>query len=105
MADFKENALNWITNEKVVSGTFTQPKLISKIKKLAEKFPEEVKIEYVNKDGSILCELPLRAIKINLTPKRELTDEQKEVIRERFRLARESGQEVDEDDELEEDEE
>jgi len=98
MADFKENSLNWITNEKVVSGTFTQPRLISKIKRLAEKFPDEVKIEYVNKDGSILCELPLRAIKINLSPKREYSEEQLELMRERMRKMHEAGQEVDEED-------
>lgn len=97
MADLRENSLNWFTNEQVVSGTFTQPRLISKIKKLAEKFPDEVKIEYVNKDGSILCELPLRAIKINLSPKREYTEEEREVMRERMKKLRESGQEVEDD--------
>ena len=74
-------------------------------KKLVEKFPDEVEIVYVNTDGSIVAHLPLRAIKINLTEKRELTEEQKEVLRERMKIARESGQEISDDAEFELDDE
>lgn len=98
-----ENVIEWINGDENVTVTLSQRKYISKVKKLAEKFPDEVEIVYTNTDGSIVCHLPLRAIKINLTPKRELTEEQKEIMRERLRLARESGQEIDEDDLDEED--
>ena len=97
MSDFKENVIEWITGENTATITLTQGRTITKVKKLAEKFPEEVKIIHTNPDGSILAHVSLRAIKINLTEKRELTEEQREVIRERFRLARESGQEVEDD--------
>ena len=89
-----ENVIEWITNDKTVTVTLSQRKYITKVRKLAEKFPDEVEFLYENKDGSVLVKLPLRAIKINLTEKRELTEEQREVIRDRFRLAKESGQEI-----------
>ena len=41
---------------------------------------EEVKIIHTNPDGSILAHVSLRAIKINLTEKRELTEEQREAL-------------------------
>ena len=98
MSDFKENVLEWITNESTVTATITQGRTITKIKRLAEKFPDEVEIIHTNADGSILAHLPLRAIKINLTTKRELTEEQRLINSERLRKYREIGQEVDEDD-------
>ena len=98
-----ENVIEWITNDQQVTVTLSQRKYITKVRKLAEKFPDEVEIVYTNKDGSIVAHLPLRAIKINLTEKRELTDEQLEGLRERMKKLRESGQEVDEDDELDDD--
>ena len=99
-----ENVIEWVTNDKTVTVTLSQRKYITKVRKLAEKFPDEVEFLYENKDGSIVAHLPLRAIKINLTEKRELTDEQLEVMRERMKKLHESGQEIDEDDELEDDE-
>ena len=98
-----ENVIEWITNDKTVTVTLSQRKYITKVRKLAEKFPDEVEFLYENKDGSVLVKLPLRAIKINLTEKRELTEEQLEDLRERMKKIHESGQEIDEDDELEED--
>ena len=93
-----ENVIEWITNDKTVTVTLSQRKYITKVRKLAEKFPDEVEFLYENKDGSVLVKLPLRAIKINLTEKRELTEEQLEAMRERMRKMHESGQEIDEDD-------
>jgi exosome complex RNA-binding protein Rrp42 (RNase PH superfamily) len=104
MADFKENVVEWITGDKQVTVTLTQQKHISKVRKLAEKFPDEVKIDYVNKDGSIVAHLPLRAIKINLTAKRELTEDEREILAERLRLARESGKDTDDEGDIDEDE-
>ena len=96
-----ENVIEWITNDKTVTVTLSQRKYITKIRRLAEKFPDEVEIMHTNKDGSILAKLSIRAIKINLTEKREITEEQREVLRERMKKMHESGQEVDDDDELE----
>ena len=52
-------------------------KFISKVRKLKEKFPEEVRIiaEPEDNDGCIYCELPTSWLKI--VPKRVLTEEQR----------------------------
>jgi hypothetical protein len=97
MESFNENVIEFITNDKTATVTFSQGRYVSKIKKLAEKFPDEVKIVYTNKDGSIVAHVPVSAIKLNIV-KRELTEEQRQEMAERLRLAREQGQEVDEDD-------
>ena len=104
MADFKENVIEWITGDDMATLTLTQGRYISRIKKLAVKFPNEVEIVHENKDGSMVAHASLRAIKIGLQEKRELTDEQKLELSERLRKARELGQEVDDDDDMEDEE-
>lgn len=85
----QENVIEWLRNSHTVTATFSQPKFINRVKELAEKFPEEVEIVHVNKDGSIVCHLPLRAIKINLVVPREYTEEEKEQLRKQLRRGRE----------------
>ena len=84
--DFKENNIEWITGDNTMSITLTSQRHITKIRKLAERKPEEVKI-VANKDGSIYATLPLSYLKFN--PPMDLTEEQKEKLRERVRVARE----------------
>lgn len=45
--------------------------------KYAAKYPDEVKIIYTNKDGSIVCEIPSGWFKITPKIKRAMTDEAK----------------------------
>lgn len=80
--DFKENNIEWITGEKVISLTLTSQRYITKIKKLAEKKPDDVKLT-VNNDGSIYAEIPLTYLKLR-APK-DLTDEQRQKIADRFK--------------------
>ena len=65
MADLRENAIEWINGQERVTVTLSQGRYISKVKRLAEKFPEEVEIVKINKDGTILAHIPLSYIKIN----------------------------------------
>lgn len=76
MYNCEENCIEWLTNEDVVSVTFSQRKFKNKIKKLAEKYPDEVKIIAENKDGSIFAHIPLSWIKIS-RPK-EVSEKSKE---------------------------
>lgn len=80
---FKENAVEWITGDESVSVTLSQKKYISKIEKLAQKYPEDVKIVARNEDGTIFAHLPLSYLKIS-RPK-QMSDEQREAARERFK--------------------
>ena len=85
----QENAIEWIKNSEVATVTFSQGRYISKIKKLAEKYPDKVQIRHENKDGSIVAHIPVKAIKINIIEGRELTEEEKERNKENLAKARE----------------
>lgn len=81
MSDIKENVIEWITGDNHVACTFTQRKYINKVKKMADKQPESVPILVENKDGSIFCHLPLKAVKLYLktSVNRGFEEEQEEV--------------------------
>ena len=80
----QENVIEWMKNAKVATITFSQPKYINKIRKLAEKFPDEVKIKAENKD-CIVAHIPVSFIKINNPPKRTYSEEERAVMAERLR--------------------
>lgn len=81
--------IEWLNNEKRVTITLSQGRYISKVKKLAEKYPNEVIITAQNKDGSIVAHVPTRYIKIG-RPK-EMSDEQKHKSAERLKRMRSDG--------------
>lgn len=64
---------------------------ITKIHKLAEKYPEQVRIiaEPENNDGCIYAELPTSWLKIQPPRKLDLTDEQREEMSARLAKIRE----------------
>lgn len=80
----QENVISFLKDNKIATVCFSQGRYISKIKKLAEKYPEEVQITAENKDGSIVAHIPVSYIKIN-NLKREISDEEREMLRERAR--------------------
>lgn len=80
--DFKENNIEWVTGDDTISVTLTSQRHITKIRKLAERKPDEVKI-ITNKDGSIYATLPLSYLKFN--PPKDLTDEQRKILAERLK--------------------
>lgn len=84
----QENVISWLKNGDTATVTFTQGRFISKIYKLAEKFPEDVKIvaENKNKEGnvsSIVAHIPTHYLNIS-NRKRELSDEERKAIGERL---------------------
>ena len=86
----QENVIEWLKNADVATVTFSQGRYITKIKKLAEKYPDKVQITAENKDGSIVAHIPVKAIKINIIEGRELTEEEKERAKETFAKYREN---------------
>ena len=84
--DYKENNIEWITGDNMMSVTLTSQRHITKIRKLAERKPDDVKIT-TNKDGSIYATLPLSYLKFN--PPMNLTEEQKEKLREKAKMMNE----------------
>jgi hypothetical protein len=83
MAELKENVIEWITGEDTISVTLSQTKHINKVERLAKKYPDLVQILKRNSDGSIFAHLPLKFIKISAP--RQITEEQREQARERFK--------------------
>ena len=87
-----EFAIEWVKGAEyagvtVPSGTALKSKLF----RLAEEHPDEVKIMAENDDGSIFAHIPVRYIKIS--PPKKMSDEQKEAASERFRQMWESKRE------------
>ena len=85
--NMNENVLEWIKNEPVATVTFSQGKYITKIRKLAKRFPDECQITHENQDGSIVAHIPTKWIKIN-NPQRVMTEEEKRLAAERIRNSR-----------------
>ena len=84
----EENAISFLRGSKTATVTFSQGRFISKIYKLAEKFPEDVQIvaENKNKEGnvsSIVAHIPTHYLNIS-NRKRELSDEERKAIGERL---------------------
>lgn len=62
----QENVIEWIRNDKTVTVTFANnTRFNTKVKKLADKYPDEVEIVKENHDGSIVAHLPLSYIKVS----------------------------------------
>jgi hypothetical protein len=78
-----ENVIEWLNNDNEVTVTLNQRRYISKVKKLQEKNPDEVRIVVENKDGSIVAKLPIKYIKISAP--RKVSEEQRNQARERFK--------------------
>ena len=85
-----ENCIEWLSGERTTTVTFTDRKMINRIKKIYEDRKDEFKYFVENDDGSICAKLPLKWIKIS-PPKRNsriYTEEEKQKIAERLRNAR-----------------
>lgn len=90
-----ENAIEFIKHSARATVTFSQGRYISRIKKLAEKYPEECEIVAINKstgEGESICaHIPTAWIRITPPAVRELTDEQRKAIGEKLLLSRQNG--------------
>lgn len=82
-----ENVIDWIRDSKYATVTFSQGRYITKIKKLAEKYPDECEIVAENKDGSILAHIPVKWIKISAN-KSNMPEEQRIASAERLKTWR-----------------
>ena len=82
----KENVIEWMTGDDVISVTVTQKKYITRIRSLAEKHPESVQILAENRDGSIFAHLPLKSLKLTII---SLDESRKAELAENMRAVRE----------------
>lgn len=79
-----EFAIEWVKGAEY-AGVTAPPgtALKSKLMRLAEKNPKDVKILVVNKDGSIFAHIPMNYVRIS--PPRQVSEEQKKAASERFK--------------------
>ena len=87
-----ENVIEFISNTRTATVTFTNKKHINRIKKLYEERKDDFKYFVENPDGSVCAKIPLKWIKSNPGSKtgRVMTEEQKEAARIRLQKAREN---------------
>ncbi len=88
--EYSENNIEFYSNTETATASFTQGRYKTKIRKLAEKFPEVCKILAENDDGSILAHFPVSWVKIN--PPRKVSEERKKEFAERMKKTRESSE-------------
>lgn len=85
--EMRENCIYWLQGDKNVTVNFVSGnRFASRVKDLAKRFPDDVKIES-EKHGVIIATVPLKAIKLNIV-ERILTEEEREAMRERGRNLR-----------------
>lgn len=90
METVQENCIEWIKGSKTATVTFPRGKFATKIRKFAERYPDEVQICNENTDGSIVAHIPVDYITIRKPKKMNYTEEQLEALRERGKAALES---------------
>lgn len=88
--DSKENVIEWLLGEKMVTMTLSQRKHIAKVKKMSESHPEDVKILKENADGTIFAKMPLSYLKLSAPRASNMTDEQRVAVAERLSRGRSS---------------
>ena len=76
---------------KVAFFSSDERKWINKIRKLKEKYPDEIRIlaEPETNDGCIYCRLPASWLRVQPKVTREYSEEEKKVMVERMNFARE----------------
>ena len=89
-----ENMIEFISHSHSATVTFTNPKHIRIIKELYKEHKEDFKYFKLNNDGSVCAKFPLKWVRISAGrtgTKRELTEEQKQALRERLAAGREKA--------------
>lgn len=86
--EYRENNIEFYTNQETATASFTQLKMVHKMEQLAEIYPDECQIVAKNDDGSILVHFPVSWISVRRPVHRELTDEQRQELAERIKYAR-----------------
>ena len=91
MADTaQENCIEFLRNQETMTLTLCQGRFITKVRELAKKFPEEVKITAENEDGSIVAHMPVSALHLSIIRK-NITDEQRQAAIDRLKKAKEKA--------------
>ena len=86
-----ENMIEFLSGTRTATVTFTNQKHINRMKKLYEERKDEFKYFKENEDGSVCAKIPVKWVRIGAGrtgTKREMTEEQKEALRQRLAAGR-----------------
>lgn len=89
-SEFRENAIEFLRNADTATVNFSQGRYVTKIRKLAEKYPDECKIVSDQGDGCIVAHIPVKWVQITRR-EIELSEEEKKIRSERMRSIRETN--------------
>lgn len=81
-----ETTTNYMYGDETFTMSSSESKWINRIKKYSEQYPNDVKITYINEDGSIMAEINKKWFKIS--PPRKVSDKQRELASQRFKALR-----------------
>jgi hypothetical protein len=84
-----ENMIDFISNARTATVSFTNSKYINRIKALYEDEDRKGEFKYFieNEDGSICAKIPLKWVKIS--PPKKVSEAQRQAASERFKKMRE----------------
>jgi len=83
-----ENAIEWLRGSAVATITTCQVRYINRLKKYAKEYPDLFEI-VSERDGVVVAHIPVKSIKITHVTPREMSEEEKELARERLAMYRE----------------
>lgn len=82
--DMQETSFSHIGGSSTCEMTASETWSINWVHKMMEEHPNEIKVDYTNPDGSMIVEIPFECMKyIRFPSKRDMTDEQREAVKER----------------------
>ena len=86
-----ETTINRLQGDDFCTIFTAERKYINQLKELSKKYPNDVKIQYINEDGSIGAKVPSNWFRFVKPPaKRNYTEEQRKAMSERMKKAREN---------------
>ena len=83
-----ENAVEFLVGDNLCTASFTSQRHINRIKKLFGNHKQDFCYMVENKDGSICAKFPLSWLKITPPTKREITEDERQALRDRLAEAR-----------------
>lgn len=89
VVDNGENCIEFCRDSEVATVCFSQRRYVTRIKNLAEKYPNECVIVDENYDGSVVAHVPTKWIKVS--PPKQVSDEFKEAAGARMKELRKQG--------------
>lgn len=89
--DLRENCIYWCDGDKIATvNVSANSRYASRLRKLAESDPDDVRIFSDRAGGYLVATVPTRAVKINIMH-RNMSEEEKEALRQRLQLSRTSS--------------